>query len=109
MIDWESEKKRRAHPVSFYPSNPNYRLCFLAIYLSALSIMPRISAEQRQKLKAELLESDDDMDDILRPSLLHPSNRKTPQVSPQSSSNNKEEKVETETIYTRKELEEQGP
>ncbi|GAX24894.1 hypothetical protein FisN_2Lh165 [Fistulifera solaris] len=72
--------------------------------------MPRsISAEQRQKLKAELLESDDDMDDILQPSLLHPSNRTTPQVSPQSSTNsNKADKVETEIVYTRKELEEQA-
>jgi hypothetical protein len=73
--------------------------------------MPRISAEQRQKLKAELLESDDEMDDILQPSLLHPSNRKTPQVSPQSSttSHKAEKLVETETVYTKKELEEQGP
>lgn len=73
--------------------------------------MPRFSAEQRKKLKAELLENDDDMDDddVLKPSLLHPSNRNISQLSPQMNTVSKQEKVEESgRTFTQKEIEEQG-
>ena len=74
--------------------------------------MPRLSAAQRNKLNAELPplenDSDDEDDDILKPSLLHPSNRSVAQVSPQSDKENIEKKPDTAKKFTEKEIAEQG-